>query len=108
MNRDKKEMKVCPVHRVALFSTHLFSLCVHIIINTEVVCTFPGTNVTLQRTFPKPQCINRVQAQWSKINSNELSRISVHHPKFGTRYFEFFETHYNYSSSECSRWALHL
>lgn len=27
MNRDKKEMEFCPDHRVALFSMHLFPLC---------------------------------------------------------------------------------
>ncbi|KAM6384917.1 LOW QUALITY PROTEIN: T-cell surface protein tactile [Alca torda] len=103
-----------------------------VITQTEVVHVLPGTDVTLMCTFPKPLATYIIQTQWSKTDDNQLTRIAVYHPVYGTHYFTFPEASYNFSvsfstrkccdwdatealcspnpnvTSECSRWALHL
>lgn len=97
-----------------------------------MVRAFPGTDVSLVCTFPKPQTTYIIQMQWSKTDDAQLTRIAVHHPVYGTHYFAFPEASYNFSvsfsmrkccdwdatedlcssdpkiTSECNRWALHL
>ncbi|XP_074453527.1 T-cell surface protein tactile isoform X2 [Larus michahellis] len=103
-----------------------------VITQTEVVHVLPGTDVTLMCTFPKPLATYIIQTQWSKTDDNQLTRIAVYHPVYGTHYFTFPEASYNFSvsfsmrkccdwdatevlcspnpnvTSECNRWALHL
>ncbi|XP_009991707.1 PREDICTED: T-cell surface protein tactile [Chaetura pelagica] len=98
----------------------------------EEVHALPGADVTLVCTFPKPHTTYIIQTQWSKIDDNQLTRIAVYHPVFGTHYFSFPEASYNFSvsfstrkccgwnvtealcssnpstMSECSQWALQL
>lgn len=88
--------------------------------------------MTLVCTFPKPHTTYIIQTQWSKTDDNQLTRIAVYHPVYGTHYFSFPEASYNFSvsfsmrkccdwdapevlcfrdpnaTSECNRWALHL
>uniref|UniRef100_A0A8B9MWP7 Ig-like domain-containing protein n=1 Tax=Accipiter nisus TaxID=211598 RepID=A0A8B9MWP7_9AVES len=66
---------------------------------TKVVRALPGADVTLVCSFPKPHTTYIIQTQWSKTDDNQLTRIAVYHPVYGTHYFSF---------PECSRWALHL
>ncbi|KAM9246857.1 T-cell surface protein tactile [Leptosomus discolor] len=103
-----------------------------VITQTEVVHALPGADVTLVCSFPKPHTTYIIQTQWSKTDDNQLSRIAVYHPVYGTHYFTFPEASYNFSvsfstrkccnwdaaealcspdpntTSECNRWALHL
>ncbi|XP_075583919.1 T-cell surface protein tactile [Pelecanus crispus] len=103
-----------------------------VIIQTDVVRAFPGTDVTLVCSFPKPHTTRIIQTQWSKTDATQLSKIAVHHPIYGTHYFTFPEAPYNFSvsfstrkccdwnateafcsphpniTSECDQWALHL
>ncbi|XP_010143215.1 PREDICTED: T-cell surface protein tactile, partial [Buceros rhinoceros silvestris] len=103
-----------------------------VIVQTEVVHALPGTDVTLVCRFPKPRTTYIIQSQWSKTDDNQLTRIAVYHPIYGTHYFTFSEASYNFSvsfstrkccswdvtealcspdpntTSECSQWALHL
>ncbi|XP_051485339.1 T-cell surface protein tactile isoform X3 [Apus apus] len=98
----------------------------------EVVYALPGADVTLLCTFPKQHATYIIQTQWSKIDDNQLTRIAVYHPVFGTHYFTFPEASYNFSvsfsttkccgwdatealcssdlntMSECNQWALQL
>ncbi|XP_009875460.1 PREDICTED: T-cell surface protein tactile, partial [Apaloderma vittatum] len=103
-----------------------------VITQTEVVHALPGTDVTLVCIFPNPNTTYIIQTQWSKTDDNQLTRIAVYHPIYGTHYFTFPEASYNFSvsfsmknccdwdaaeascssdpntMSECSWWALHL
>ena len=88
--------------------------------------------MTLVCSFPKPHTTYIIQTQWSKTDDNQLTRIAVYHPVYGTYYFTFPEASYNFSvsfstrkccdwdatealcspepntKSECNQWALHL
>uniref|UniRef100_A0A663E647 Ig-like domain-containing protein n=1 Tax=Aquila chrysaetos chrysaetos TaxID=223781 RepID=A0A663E647_AQUCH len=103
-----------------------------VITQTEVVQALPGADVTLVCSFPKPHTTYIIQTQWSKTDDNQLTRIAVYHPLYGTHYFTFPEASYNFSvsfsmrkccdrdatealcfrdpnaTSECNQWALHL
>ncbi|XP_074012363.1 T-cell surface protein tactile [Numenius arquata] len=103
-----------------------------VITQTEVVHALPGTDVTLVCTFPKPHTTHIIQTQWSKTDDNQLTRIAVYHPAYGTHYFTFPEASYNFSvsfstrkccdwnatealcspdpnaTSECNQWTLYL
>ncbi|PKU44907.1 t-cell surface protein tactile [Limosa lapponica baueri] len=102
-----------------------------VITQTEVVHALLGTDVTLTCTFPKPHTTHIIQTQWSKTDDNQLTRIAVHHPVYGTHYFTFPEASYNFSVSfsmrkccdrnaaeafcssnpnatECNQWTLYL
>ncbi|XP_010565962.1 PREDICTED: T-cell surface protein tactile [Haliaeetus leucocephalus] len=103
-----------------------------VITQTEVVRALPGADVTLVCSFPKRHTTYIIQTQWSKTDDNQLTRIAVYHPVYGTHYFTFPEASYNFSvsfsmrkccdwdatealcfrdpnaKSECNRWALHL
>uniref|UniRef100_A0A8C3KE39 CD96 molecule n=1 Tax=Calidris pygmaea TaxID=425635 RepID=A0A8C3KE39_9CHAR len=103
-----------------------------VITQTEVVHALPGTDVTLMCTFPKPHTAHIIQTQWSKTDDNQLNRIAVYHPVYGTHYFTFPEASYGFSVSfsmrnccdwnaaqvlcppnpnaafECNQWTLYL
>ncbi|XP_032861218.2 T-cell surface protein tactile isoform X2 [Tyto alba] len=140
----KRATSLPKLHQVKMDKRWLFSLfCLlsvpsvaghpgDIITQTEVVRVLPGADVTLACSFPKPHTTYIIQTQWSKTDDNQLTRIAVHHPVYGTHYFTFPEASYNFSvsfstrkccdwdvteflcspdpnaTSECSLWALHL
>ncbi|XP_061844679.1 T-cell surface protein tactile isoform X3 [Colius striatus] len=103
-----------------------------VITQAKVVHAFPGADVTLLCSLPKPHNTYIIQTQWSKTDVNQLTRIAVYHPNYGTHYFSFPEASYNFSVSfskrnccnwdavevlcspdpnatlECNQWALHL
>ncbi|KAM6288444.1 T-cell surface protein tactile isoform 1-T1 [Spheniscus humboldti] len=103
-----------------------------VITQTEVVRALPGTDVTLECSFPKRHTTYIIQTQWSKTDDTPLTIIAVYHPVYGTHYFTFPEASYNFSvsfstrkccnwnatealcspnpnvTSECNCWALHL
>ncbi|XP_068251639.1 T-cell surface protein tactile [Nyctibius grandis] len=132
------------LHQVKMEKRWLFSLfCLFlvpsvagqpedVVTQTEVVHALPGADVTLVCTFPKQPTTYIIQTQWSKTDDNQLTRVAVYHPVYGTHYFTFPEASYNFSvsfstrkccgwdvtealcspdptaTSECNWWALHL
>lgn len=97
-----------------------------------MVRAVPGTDVTLVCMFPTMHTTHIIQTQWSKTSGSSSTKIAVYHPIYGTHYFKFSETPYNFSvsfstrrccgrddtgslcstnldaTSECSWWVLHL